>query len=374
MEKLKVGIIGCGVIFNLNVLGYLDNEDIQITCLCDRRQKHAEEKINNFNLNPDVKIYKDYKEMLDSENIDILEILLPHNLHCEVTLYAAQKKIKGISVQKPMATTISECDKMIKSCKDNNVKLKIFENFTFYPPILRAKQLLKEGIIGELNSFHIKTIEAPSGGWNVPKSSLSWRLAPDSCGGGLECGSPFIFDDGYHKFWLALYLIDEKIEKVFAWVDRYKNLDIPAYMMWKYRSPKGSNLNMPHYGTLEFNYSPDMLLPSPYYACDEFISIIGSKGIMWINQATAGGNMMSKSEVFPAIVIFRNGKIETISDMERDWKYGFINSTKHFIEVIKNDGIPLLTGEEGKYCTQFALAALRSSMHGKEICPDDINE
>lgn len=374
MEKLKVGIIGCGVIFNLNVLGYLDNEDIQITSLCDRRQKHAEEKINKFNLNPDVKIYRDYKDMLDSENIDILEILLPHNLHCEVTLYAAKKKIKGISVQKPMATTISECDKMIKSCKDNNIKLKVFENFTFYPPILHAKQLLKEGIIGELNSFHIKTIEAPIGGWNVPKSSLSWRLAPDSCGGGLECGSPFIFDDGFHKFWLALHLIDEKIEKVFAWVDRYKNLDIPAYMMWKYRSPKGSNLDMPHYGTLEFNYSPEMLLPSPYYACDEFISIIGSKGIMWINQATSGGNVMSKSEVFPAIVIFRDGKIETISDMERDWKYGFINSTKHFIEVIKNDGVPLLTGEEGKYCTQFALAALRSSMIGKEICPDEINK
>ncbi|GAI47798.1 unnamed protein product [marine sediment metagenome] len=73
-------------------------------------------------------------------------------------------------------------------------------------------------------------------------------------------------------------------------------------------------------------------------------------------------------------MIFRDGKIETISDMERDWKYGFINSTKHFIEVIKNNGVPLLTGEEGKYCTQFTLAALKSSVLGKEICPDEITE
>ena len=81
-----------------------------------------------------------------------------------------------------------------------------------------------------------------------------------------------------------------------------------------------------------------MYLPSPYYSADEFISIVGTKGIMWINQATAGGNVMSDSEIFPPIAIFRAGKIESFSDMERDWKYGFINSTKHFIDVIKNGG------------------------------------
>jgi len=374
MERLKIGIIGCGMIFDLNILGYLDNNDVEITCLCDRRQRRIKEKINKFNLNSKIKTYTDYKKMLDSESIDILEILLPHNLHCEVTVYATQKKLKGICVQKPMATTISECDKMIKACKENNIKLKIFENFMFYPPILRAKKLLKEGIIGELNSIHIKTLEGTSGGWEVPTSTWKWRFDPESCGGGLECGSPFIFDDGYHKFWLALHLMDEKIEKVYSWIDRHIDMDIPAYVMWKYRPPEDSEFIMPHYGTLEFNYAQEMNLPSPYYPGDEFISIVGSKGIMWINQATAGGNVMSKSEVFPPIVIFRDGKIKTISDMERDWKYGFINSTKHFIEAIKNNGVPLLTGEEGKYCTQFALAALKSSVLGKEICPDEITE
>jgi len=90
--------------------------------------------------------------------------------------------------------------------------------------------------------------------------------------------------------------------------------------------------------------------------------------------SNSANNVMSKSKVFPAIVIFRDGKIETISNMERDWKYGFINSTHHFIEAIKNDGEPILTGEEGKYTTQFALAVLKSSMLGKEINPKDIKE
>ncbi|MFW9866501.1 MAG: Gfo/Idh/MocA family protein [Candidatus Thorarchaeota archaeon] len=372
MDKLKVGFIGCGVIFNLNVLGYLSNDQAEIICLSDVRQKQVKEKIETFNLGPDIRKYKDYKVMLDNEQIDILEILLPHHLHCETTLYAAQKEILGISVQKPMANTIADCDKMINVCKENGIKLKVFENFTFYPPIMKAKQLIGEGIIGEVNSIHIKTLEAfGGGGWKVPNSAWRWRFDPKCCGGGLDVGSPCVFDDGYHKFWLALYFIEEKIEKVFAWIDR-KVMDTPAYLMWKYKTSEKGDTVVPKYGTMEYNALPDMYLPSLYYAEDDFITLDGSKGVMWINQATAGGNVMSESEVFPPIAVFREGRIETFSDMERDWKYSFINSTKHFIEVIKNGGDPILNGEDGKYTTKFALAALKSSMSGREINPEEI--
>jgi len=373
MDKLKVGIIGTGVIFDLNILGYLSRDDVEITSLCDRKNKLVEDKIRKFNLGSDTRIYRDYKEMLDSETLDILEILLPHHLHSEVTLYGAQKELKGISVQKPMANSIKDCNRMIDACTENNIKLKVFENFTFYPPIMKAKQLIREGIIGEVNSIHIKTLEASKGGWKVPTSAWRWRYDPKTCGGGLEVGSPFVFDDGFHKFWLALHFIEDKIEKVYAWVDR-KVMDLPAYIMWKYKTPDKEENLVPKYGTMEYNQFPDMYLPSPYYSEDDFISLTGSKGAMWINQATAGGNVMSDSGIFPPIVIFKDGKIESFSDIERDWKYGFINSTNHFIDIIKNGGEPILTGEEGKYTTQFALATLKSSTVGKEICPDDIQE
>lgn len=371
MDKLKVGFVGTGVIFDLNVLGYLNRDDVEITCLCDIKKNNSSSKIKKFRLESDIHIYQNYKQMLDTENLDILEILLPHHLHAEVTLYAAQKDLKGISVQKPMATNIIDCSSMISACKENNINLKVFENFTFYPPIMKAKQLIQEGIIGEINSIHIKTLEAfGGGGWDVPTSAWKWRYDPKTCGGGLEVGSPCVFDDGFHKFWLALHFIEEKIEKVYAWIDR-KIMDLPAYIMWKYKT--SDDILVPKYGTMEYNQLPDMHLPSPYYAEDDFISLTGSKGAMWINQATSGGNVMSDSGLFPPIVIFKDGKIETFSDMERDWKYGFINSTNHFIDIIKNGGKSIITGEEGKYTTQFALAALKSSITGEEICPDDIN-
>ncbi len=86
MKKFKVGIIGCGVIFDLNILGYLDRDDIEITCLCDIKKRRVREKIEKFNLGTNVQVYSDYKKMLDNEKIDILEILLPQHLHCEVNL------------------------------------------------------------------------------------------------------------------------------------------------------------------------------------------------------------------------------------------------------------------------------------------------
>ena len=52
---LKVGIIGTGVIFDLNILGYLDNSDTEITCLCNRNIEKARNKLEKFNLEKDIK-------------------------------------------------------------------------------------------------------------------------------------------------------------------------------------------------------------------------------------------------------------------------------------------------------------------------------
>ena len=116
---LKVGIIGTGVIFELNIQGYLNNEDVEITCLSDKTIEKTIEKIKKFKLGKDTRVYSDYKEMLDAEKLDIIEILLPHHLHAEAVVYAAKKGIKTISVQKPMALSLEEADMMIEACKNS---------------------------------------------------------------------------------------------------------------------------------------------------------------------------------------------------------------------------------------------------------------
>ncbi|GAH86333.1 unnamed protein product, partial [marine sediment metagenome] len=83
--------------------------------------------------------------MVNREDLDIVEILTPHHLHAPMTEYCAKAGVSGISVQKPMAHTITACESMIRICKDEGVTLKLYENFRFYPVYLKAKELLDNG-------------------------------------------------------------------------------------------------------------------------------------------------------------------------------------------------------------------------------------
>jgi len=282
--------------------------------------------------------------MIDHEDLDIVEILTPHHLHSPMTEYCAKAGVPGISVQKPLAHTILDCENMIQVCKKENVKLKLYENFRFYPIYLKAKELLNSGIIGELLNFRINTLAAGGPSMYVHLKSYRWRTDTETCG-----GLPYIYDDGIHKFSMALWLMNqERFEKVFSWIDYFNGTqDIPSYVLWKY--PKISSEAPPKYGIMEITLAPNLYYPSNYYYCDEYIEISGSKGIMWINQCTCGGNFVSKSPQYPPIVVYVDGEVKTYGDkLPRDWRYSFINSTEHFINVVKNGGTPIYTGEQGK--------------------------
>ncbi len=371
-DILKVGIIGTGTIFNLNVLGYLNRDDVKITCLCNRTIKKAEEKKEKFHLEKTTSIYSDYKEMVDEEDLDIVVILLPHDLHADATIYAAKKKIKGISVQKPMAVNLKEADDMITACKNSGSILSIFENFVFAPHIMKAKELIHEDYIGDVASIRIKVAMGSHGGWEIPESANKWRKDPKKVGGDPKKGSPILLDNGWHAFTLGWWLFNEEIEKVFAWTGAFQGLDTPAFVMWKCKNKKDHLV--PKYGNMEFSLMPEMKIPSRYYPTDEFIEIIGSRGLMKINQCTSIGNEMTSSEIFPPLMIVRDGKVETYREFQNDWKYSFINATHHFIDAVKENKPPILSGEQARYILKFNLAAIQSSIIHQDVYLDEWEE
>ncbi|MHA1273904.1 MAG: Gfo/Idh/MocA family protein [Promethearchaeota archaeon] len=360
---LRVGIIGMGVISNLNAQGYLYSPDAEIVAVADTNIKNAGEKLERWGIRT-TKIYTDYRRMIDREDLDIVDILTPHHLHAPMAEYAAKAGVPGISVQKPMAHTITDCERIIKVCKEEKVKLKSFENFRFYPPYLKAKELLDQGVIGEPLNFRINTVGTggPSMPLNLIKSYL-WRVQVEKCGGG-----PMVYDDGIHKFSMALWLMgEERVEKVYSWIDFFSGLvDFPAHIFWKY--PSKNPDDPPKYGSMEFSVGPNIYYPSNYYACDEFIEITGTKGVMWLNQCTSGGNFLSKYPQFAPIITYVDGEVKTYGeDLPRDWRYSFINATLHFIKVMKEGGTPIYTGEQGKNLCIFAKMPYISSQQKREV-------
>jgi len=257
---------------------------------------------------------------------------------------------------------------MIEACNESGSILSISENFIFAPHIMKAKELIEQDYIGDLSSIRIKTAMGSIGGWNIPDSAEEWRKDPNMVGGSKK-GSPVLFDNGWHNFVLASWLFNEEIEKVFAWTGALSGIDAPAYVMFKYKQRVEHVI--PQYGNMEFSLMPNMVIPSNYYPTDEFIEIIASRGIMKINQGTAIGNKMSQSEIFSPLVIIKDGKVEILNDFKMDWKYSFINATKYFIDVVKNNKKPILSGEQAKNILKFNLAAIKSSEVGKEIYLDE---
>jgi predicted dehydrogenase len=107
---------------------------------------------------------------------------------------------------------IRECDEMLAAVRRAGIKFKIIENFIFYPPYRKAKELIDRGEIGAVRSVRIRLGSGGAGGWWVPLNTWLWRLAETDIGGG-----PTIFDDGYHKFSVGI-MFGGEVESVFAWM------------------------------------------------------------------------------------------------------------------------------------------------------------
>ena len=354
-ERIGVGIIGCGRIFDLHMLGYQGREDAEVLAVADIGEECRAERCEQFSI---PRAYADYRELLEDPSIDMVEILTPHHLHHEMAMNAV-KAGKHISLQKPPALNVADLDEMIKAADEAGVKLRVYENFVFYPPIVKAKELIEEGAIGTPLNIRMRSVGGSAeGGWDVPLEAWSWRVNEKTCGGG-----PFVFDDGYHKFSIALYLLGE-VEKVYAWIDGTPlgeglMVDAPAICIWKHKEDK-------RFGSIDFTWSYDMYIESDYYSADDRVEITGTQGIIWVTRGH--GKMLD----IPPVLLYREGELKGFEDLEADWGVSFRDSTRHFLDVLHGEGQPRLSGEEAKKVLQFALAAILSAREGREVRPDEV--
>jgi predicted dehydrogenase len=358
MNPIRVAIVGCGRISDLHLIGYRDREDAKIVAVCDTNKSLAKKKAREWGVD---KIYSDYQQVLEDKDVDVVELITPHHLHCPMTVQAAQMG-KHISVQKPMALSAAEADQMIAATNKAGVMLRVYETFVYYAPAMRAKQMIEAGVIGDIRAIRMHVNSGTSDtSWKVPISAWLWRFNEKLSGGG-----PLVFDHGYHLFSLGYYL-GGPVEKVFAWIDQTPvkeaggivKIDAPAAIMFQYKSAHC-------YGMLDIEHTPKMRIHSDYYADDDRIEVIGEKGILFINRYT------TKTVDLPALMLFKDGKTTPIPVDGVEWGDSFSATTHDFIDKLKIGGQPRLDGPTGKAVLQFTLAALQSAATGKEVRPDDV--
>ncbi|WP_310135544.1 Gfo/Idh/MocA family oxidoreductase [Paenibacillus amylolyticus] len=144
---LKVAIIGTGAISNAHINSYLHfGERCEIVALCDLYPDKAEAKKNEFNLN--AKIVSDYKELLH-EGIDLISICLPPYEHAPIAVDFLNAG-SHVLVEKPMASSLEECDLMIEASQKSGKVLSVVAQNRFTNPIMKLKKMLDTGLAGSI--------------------------------------------------------------------------------------------------------------------------------------------------------------------------------------------------------------------------------
>ena len=122
---------------------------------------------------------------------DAVAILVPHHLHEPLALEAFAAGLH-VLLEKPMATTLDGCARILTAARDAGTVFMLAENAQYWPGVVRAKALLDEGAIGTLVTARAWSCTPPAGRWY--EGDQPWRLSAAAAGGGvaIDAGSHFL--------------------------------------------------------------------------------------------------------------------------------------------------------------------------------------
>src|ERR1700730_6454627 len=353
MDRVRLAIVGCGNICQLNAPGYLEHPRCDVVALCDAEWARADLRARQWGITP--RIYKDYAQVLDDPSVDAIELLTPTYLHAD-QIVSALSAGKHVSCQKPLAVSVAEADRIAEAVARAGKTFRVTENFLYYPPIVKAKELLDAGAIGEPSLVRIHTTRAREivgGVLTLEPDAAVWRRDPGRNPGGV------LYDDGVHKYATAAFWIGE-IGDVSAIVTRGKDflMETPSVATWRF---KGRDC----LGIVDYTYAPEMTMQARYARVDEFFEIHGSRGIICVTRCS--GEMLD----LPAVVVLR-GRETVTYQVPTDWRLGFDGAAADFIDGLLEGRQPAQDVQAAKRMLQVPLAIYESGRTGRAVAPESM--
>ena len=140
----KVGIVGLGKVAHLHAKAIKEIKNADFTAGCSRSIEKAESFVADYEAVP----YDNITKMVRETDLDLVIICTPHPNHVEPTIEAIEAGAH-VLVEKPLASTLQDCDTMIEAAQRANLKLGVISQRRWYPPTLRVKKAIDNGKIGK---------------------------------------------------------------------------------------------------------------------------------------------------------------------------------------------------------------------------------
>lgn len=200
MKKLRVGVIGCGRICVMHFVPAQKLEQAELVACCDIRKDRAEAAAKRYNVTP----YTDYMEMLKNEQLDVVHLCLPHNLHTKVAMDAMRLGVNVLS-EKPMSIDYQSAADAVQCAKDNNVQYGVIFQCRYNDSARLVKNAVQSGKLGKVISAR-STLT-----WTRPDdyyAESDWKGTWDKEGGGV------VIDQAIHSIDLVSWVVGSEVETV----------------------------------------------------------------------------------------------------------------------------------------------------------------
>ncbi|RIV26966.1 gfo/Idh/MocA family oxidoreductase [Fibrisoma montanum] len=207
--SLRVALIGPGKVAHLHAKAVLQTTDTELVAVYGRTYQKAEDFANQYN----IRAYSDIYDMVDRENVDVCIVCTPHPAHREPTV-AAFDAGAHVLVEKPLASSLADCDAMLEAARRNGRQLGTISQRRFYAPSLRVREAIDTGKIGKPVLGTVQML-----GWRDEAyyKSDPWRGSWAGEGGGV------LVNQAPHQLDLLLWYMGEAEEVYGIW----RNLNHP---------------------------------------------------------------------------------------------------------------------------------------------------
>jgi predicted dehydrogenase len=208
VSTIKVGLIGGGGIVDAHIRGYRAYADlIEVAAVADVIDDTARRRAAELG----AAAYTDFRQMILEADLDAVDICLPHHLHAEAIVSAAQAG-KHILCEKPLCLTVEQANQVQQAVSTAGVTLMCAHNQLFLPAVTTARQLLDQGILGTV--YEVRITDTFYNDFNP--QNMGWRATAATSGGGE------LMDSGYHPTYLMLHLADGSPVEATALLSRHR--------------------------------------------------------------------------------------------------------------------------------------------------------
>ncbi len=362
-KKVGIGVIGSGSIAEIAHFPSIQQiPEAELVAACVSVEEYAKRGVEKWGAKA---AYKDYQEMLKRDDIELVIIATPNVYHHEHAVACAQAG-KHVIIEKPFACTNYEAWDIVKTAEKYRTRVMVGCNYRFWEQHMIAKDLLNQGIIGELKMGSSKSHES----WDLYHEMISYTKFRSNA---ALAAAGALFDLGSHMVDLLLWFMGREVKRVcgiaknITRAKEYTVLDDCVYIQIEFEDDT--------YGIVDLNrFSP---------AVTQGCELLGTEGT--ILTSSEAQNPYQSAPL--AIYLERDYDWEELPEIIRDYRYpqifwatdnvskpmqkrwvsvypprgwAYKKMIKHFIECIAYDREPIIKMEDGAKDMEVLCAVFKS--------------